>query len=334
MIRFALALSAVLALPLASQNPPSSAPAKRDYSASSGAPYTAQDVVVPTPMGHTLAGTLTLPKGASGTRPVAAVITISGTGPQDRDEYLGIGDYRPFRQFADSLSRRGVAVLRMDDRGVGGSGGTFKRATDEDFARDIKAGLTYLRTRPEIDAKRLALLGHSEGTIIASMVAAEDTTLRALALLAGVATPVHNALRAQLANLIRHNDKLTQTQKDSALAAIPRTVDSLAASDPWWDFILKFDPSATARRIRGPAVLIITGANDQQADPKEVTQWAGAFFEAGNRDLTAIVVPDVNHLFIHDKDGFPGGYAKLPPPLKVEQHVVGSVVEWLAQRLR
>ena len=137
---------------------------KVDYSAPPGAPYEAIAVTVPSPAGHTLAGTLTLPKGASRAHPVAAIVTITGSGPEDRDEALpGVDGYRPFRQFADSLGRRGIAVLRMDDRGYGESTGKHKGATSADFADDIRAGLAYLRTRPEIDAKRLGLLGHSEG---------------------------------------------------------------------------------------------------------------------------------------------------------------------------
>ncbi|MGH7718668.1 MAG: serine aminopeptidase domain-containing protein, partial [Gemmatimonadaceae bacterium] len=126
---------------------------RKDYSAPLGAPYTAQDVTVSTPMGHTLAGTLTLPHGASRTSTVPAVVTITGSGAQDRDESLGSPPgYRPFRQLADSLGRRGIAVLRMDDRGHGASTGNHRAATSADFAEDIRAGLAYLRTRPEIDA--------------------------------------------------------------------------------------------------------------------------------------------------------------------------------------
>src|SRR5437870_5406487 len=94
-----------------------------DYSAPADAPYVAEGVAVKTPTGHTLAGTLTLPKSASRTRPVAAIVTITGSGPQDRDENLGLEGLRPFRQIADALGRRGIAVLRMDDRGTGASGG-------------------------------------------------------------------------------------------------------------------------------------------------------------------------------------------------------------------
>src|SRR4029453_784444 len=125
---------------------------KPDYSAPPDAPYIAEEVVVMTPAGHTLAGTLTLPKGASRTQPVSAIVTVTGSGPQDRDENIGLPGFRPFRQIVDSLGRRAVAVLRMDDRGTGASGGTFKGSTSADFAEDVRAGLAYLRTRPEIRA--------------------------------------------------------------------------------------------------------------------------------------------------------------------------------------
>src|SRR5262249_7496790 len=133
--------------------------AKPDYSPPAGATYTAVSVTVPTTRGYTLAGTLTLPMGASASHRVPAVVTITGSGPQERDEALPCGGYRPFRQVADTLSRRGIAVLRMDDRGTAGSGGTFKGTTDEGFRDDIRSGLAYLRTRPEIDTTRLALVG-------------------------------------------------------------------------------------------------------------------------------------------------------------------------------
>src|SRR5262245_23094589 len=202
----------------AQQQTQSAAQNKTDYSAPAGAPYTTEDVSVSTPMGHTLAGTLTLPRGASRARPVAAIVTITGSGPQERDEALpGVQGFRPFRQIADSLGRRGVAVLRMDDRGTAGSKGMFKGATSQDFAEDIRAGLAYLRTRPEIDARRLGLVGHSEGAVIAPMVAAKEPTLRAMVLLAGVARPAYEVLVFQLKNLINHNERFSQTQKDSAI---------------------------------------------------------------------------------------------------------------------
>ena len=313
---------------------PSPAPTpKPDYSAPADAPYTAEDVLVTTPGGFTLAGTLTLPKGASRSKPVGAIVTITGSGPEDRDESIGLPGYRPFRQIADSLGRRGIAVLRMDDRGTGASGGTFKGATSADFAEDIRAGLAYLRTRPEIRSDRLGVLGHSEGAIIAPMVAEKESTLRAIVLLAGIAEPGRSALQFQMKNGIEHNAKLTPAQRESQIAEIPAKIDAMAAADPWMKFFFTYDPAATMRRVKTP-VLILTGSRDQQAVPEQNPKIEAAFKEGGNKDVTARILPDFNHLFVHDTDGFPGNYAKLPAPIMMSSDVVEMVTDWLVQRLR
>jgi dipeptidyl aminopeptidase/acylaminoacyl peptidase len=306
---------------------------KPDYTAPADAPYTAEEVMVKTPAGHTLAGTLTLPKSASSKQPVSAIVTITGSGPQDRDENIGLQGFRPFRQLADALARRGIAVLRMDDRGTGASGGTFKGSTSADFAEDIRAGLAYLRTRPEIRADRLGVLGHSEGALIAPMVAEKESTLRAIVLLAGIAQPGRNALHYQLKNGIEHNTKLTSEMRDSQIAEIPKKIDTMMAADPWMKFFLTYDPAATMRHVKTP-VLILTGSRDQQAVPEQVPLMEAAFKEGGNTDVTARVLPDVNHLFVQDTDGFPGNYAKLPPPVMMRTDAVELIVDWLAQRLR
>ena len=329
-IRFICAALSAAPVMLAAQQPVAPTP---DYSAPPGAPYTAENVTVSTPAGHTLAGTLTLPAGTSASRPVGAVITISGSGPQDRDEFLGFGDFRPFRQLADSLARRGIAVLRMDDRGVGGSTGAFKHTTSAEFAEDIRAGLAYLRSRPEIDGRRLAVVGHSEGAVIAPMVADAEPSVRGIVLLAGVARPVMSTLRMQMINNINHDLKLTAAGRDSAITMIPARIDTMMAADPWMKYFLTYDPTVTARRVRTP-VLIITGANDQQAPPDQVAEQEAAFRAAGNVDVTAHVIPGVNHLFVVDPDGFPGNYTKLPAPVRVKAEVMGEVVDWLVAHLR
>ena len=285
-----------------------------------------------TPAGHTLAGTLTLPKGAS-KKPVGAIVTVTGSGAQDRDENIGLPGFRPFRQLADSLARRGIAVLRMDDRGTGSSGGSFKGSTSADFAEDIRAGLAYLRTRPEIRADRLGVMGHSEGAIIAPMVADKEPTLRAIVLLAGIAKPGRTVLYFQLKNGIEHNTKLTPEARETQIAGIDKRIDAMMAADPWMKFFLTYEPATTMRRVKTP-VLILTGSRDQQAVPAEVALMEAAFKESGNKDVTAKVLPDVNHLFVQDTDGFPQNYAKLPPPIMMRDDVVTIVGDWLTQRLR
>jgi dipeptidyl aminopeptidase/acylaminoacyl peptidase len=328
----AIAFTLVGARATAQQPAPAPPPAP-DYSAPSDAPYTAENVTVRSPDGHTLAGTLTLPKGAAANRPVAAIVTITGSGPQDRDEAIGLVGFRPFRQLADSLGRRGIATLRMDDRGTGGSTGTFKGATSLQFADDIRAGLAFLRQRPEIDARRLGVVGHSEGAVIAPIVASKEPALKGIVLLAGVSRPVRGALQYQMTNLANHDTSLTPARRDSVIAAIPDRIDAMIAADPWMRFILPYDPIPTMRSVAVP-VLILTGANDQQATPDQAAEQAAAFKAGGNRDVTAMVVPGLNHLFVPDPDGFPGGYAKLKAPVTVDQGVIGTVVDWLAVHLR
>lgn len=132
----------------------------------------------------TLAGTLTLPEGEG---PHPAIVLISGSGPQDRDERLqGIG-FAPFAVIADHLTRAGIAVLRYDDRGVGQSGGDYNAATTADFAADAQAALTYLQSRPEIDGAQVGVLGHSEGAAAAAHLVEADADVAFYVLMAGAA---------------------------------------------------------------------------------------------------------------------------------------------------
>ena len=130
--------------------------------------------------GNTLAGTLTLPS-KQGKFPV--VILISGSGPQNRDEEL-MG-HKPFLVIADYLTRNGIGVLRYDDRGTAQSTGDFKTATTFDFSKDAEAAINFLLTRDEVDKKKIGLMGHSEGGIIAPMVAARNKNVGFIVLLAG-----------------------------------------------------------------------------------------------------------------------------------------------------
>ena len=144
-------------------------------------PYGEEEVVYENKKdGVQLAGTLTLPRSRG---PFPAVLLITGSGPQDRNE--AILGHKPFLVLADHLTRLGIAVLRVDDRGVGKSTGKFHEATSEDFAVDAVAGIDYLKTRKEIDSRRIGLIGHSEGGLIASMIAARSTDVAFLVMMAG-----------------------------------------------------------------------------------------------------------------------------------------------------
>src|SRR5262245_39804093 len=133
-------------------------------------PYDEEDVSYENKRdGVKLAGTLTFPRGKG---PFPTVLLITGSGPQDRNESL-LG-HKPFLVLADYLTRQGIAVLRVDDRGVGGSTGSVPNSTTENFAADVMAGIEFLKTRKETDPKQIGLIGHSEGGMIAPLVAAQN----------------------------------------------------------------------------------------------------------------------------------------------------------------
>ncbi|MBM3907474.1 MAG: alpha/beta fold hydrolase, partial [Gemmatimonadetes bacterium] len=280
-----------------------------DYGAPAGAPYTAEEVTVKTPAGHVLTGTLTLPKGAKGKVP--AVVTITGSGQQDRDEYISlVSGYRLFRQVADTLGRRGIAVLRLDDRAINGSGGDVQKATSADFADDIRAGVAFLRARGEIDGARIALAGHSEGGMIAPLVASTDPKLAGIVLLAGPAYTGRRIIDFQLKNGVMGSPDVAADKKDSVHKAVVAQFDSSAAKSPWLTYFLQYDPVPTARRVKAP-VLILQGGTDQQVTPDQAPALEQAFKSGGNKNVTTHVFKDRNHLFLNDPSGFPGGYVKL-----------------------
>jgi hypothetical protein len=309
------------------------APGERpDYSAPAGAPYTAEQVSVSTPAGHTLAGTLTLPKDAAGRVP--AVVLITGSGSQDRDSGIpGITGYRFFRQIADSLSRRGIAVLRLDDRGWGASGGDPSRATTADLADDTRAAVAWLRARVEVDPARIGLVGHSEGGIIAPMVAADDGRIAAVALLAGQGWTGRRTSDYQLRRAWTGMG-MSEARMDSMKAINDPLREQQAAQVPWVRFWMDFDPAPTLRRVRVPA-LVLQGGTDWQVAPEQADAIADALREGGNRDVTVRLFPGLNHLFLADPAGTPdpSTYATLPSR-QVPAEVLGALADWLAERLR
>lgn len=303
---------------------------KADYSAPADAPYTAENVTVPTRGAHTLAGTLTLPKGAHGRVP--CVVTITGSGPQDRDESISIVQgFRPFRQIADALARHGIATLRCDDRGTGESGGAFAAATSEDFAHDVEDALAWLRRDSRIDPARLGLVGHSEGGLIGPWVASRDRALRALVVMAGPSYDGRRIIAYQNGYGIDRL-KLAPAARDSAVRAAAAELDSSAAKSPWLRFFLDYDPLPTARRVLTPT-LILQGAKDWQVTPVQAGELASAMRAGGNRDVTVHVLPDVDHLFLHDPSGDPGGYAKLPVRA-IDPAILEELSTWVTKRMK
>jgi len=304
---------------------------RTDFSAPADAPYRSEEVTVPTKAGHVLTGTLTLPKDAKSKVPL--VVTITGSGLQDRDEYLAmVPGYRPFRQVADTLGRRGIAVLRLDDRGINGSGGDVSKATTADFADDIRAGVAFARSRPEIDGARVALLGHSEGGVIAPMVAATDPRIAAIVLMAGTAYTGQRIIDFQLRNEVMGDSAIPAAKKDSALKAVRAQFDSTTAKIAWMRFFLAYDPLPALRKVKVP-VLILQGATDQQVTPDQAPVLEQTLKASGNEHVTMVVFAAHDHLFLVDSVGFPGDYGKLPSG-KIGPEVMGVIADWLAKVLR
>lgn len=250
------------------------------YAPPSGAVYAYEEVRITLPCGDVLAGSLTLPREVGAGLP--AVVLITGSSAHDRDNALAgapRGGYRPFRQIAHRLSSHGIAVLRMDDRGVGQSvGGDLSQLTSAERAKDIEAGIAYLRRRLEIDAARIGLLGLSEGVSISHMIASHDGRIKALVLLSGIGSPGKDVLRYQI-----QQGFLSEAE----LAALLRT-------DRNTRFLHEFDPLITARMIRQP-VLILHGDRDRSVPYMDAFRLGKAIRESGNPNVTVRILAGYNH---------------------------------------
>jgi len=188
--------------------------------------------------------------------------------------------------------------------------------------------VAYLRTRPEIDPSRIGLVGHSEGGIVAPMVAATDSTLRAIVLMAGTSRTGRRVLEYQYGRQL-DRATLSATARDSLRRRIPAQLDSTTI--PWMRFFLDYDPAATARRVRTP-VLILQGGHDIQVTPDQAPELATAFRAGGNTRVTVRTFPLLNHLFLVDTKG-ETDYAALPSKL-VAPEVLGAIADWLTMEFK
>jgi pimeloyl-ACP methyl ester carboxylesterase len=314
-----------------------------NYAAPSGAPFVAEEVTIEA-KGFTLAGTLLTPKTGKAPYPVA--VTITGSGQQPRDEYLplpGLERYRPFRQIAEALASRGIAVLRVDDRGVGQSKGleTLKVSTSANFADDVRAQVDFLRERRDIDPNRVVLIGHSEGGMIAPMVAATDPRIAAIVLMAGTAKRGDAIVGYQLDQGIDGDSSLTEDAKAKARADQQEAMRKAIAGDssapellrsPWMRYFLTYDPLPTIRKVRQP-VLILQGEFDRQVTADQAEMLAKAARESGNREVTVRIFPKLNHLFLPAKTGAVSEYSSLDTNT-IPDDVMKLLTDWLTEKLK
>ncbi len=311
-------------------------------------PYYAEEVTFLNAKANiTLAGTLTLPK-QEGSYP--AVILITGSGPQNRDEEL-MG-HKPFLVLSDYLTRNGIAVLRYDDRGTAQSKGNFKTATTVDFGSDAESAVNYLKTRKEIN--KIGLIGHSEGGIIAPMVAVSSKDVNFIVLLAGTGLRGDKILLLQSgliakasgtseADIQKTKDinakafemvlksKDTETLKadltrylKEAIKKIPAdawpkgmTEDEFVSlqvnqtTSPWMLYFIRYDPAPVLEKVKC-AVLAVNGEKDLQVPPKEnLSAIEKALKKGSNKKYTIKEFPGLNHLFQECKTGLPAEYSEI-----------------------
>jgi fermentation-respiration switch protein FrsA (DUF1100 family) len=300
-------------------------------------PYHEQEVSYRNPLAkNTLSGTLTIPTGEG---PFPAVLLINGSGQQDRDE--SILGHKPFLVMADYLTRRGIAVLRVDDRGTGKSTGDVEHATTADFASDAEASLLFLKSRPEVNTRKIGIVGHSEGGMIAPMIAARSTDVAFIVMMAGTAVPGDQVLYEQvrLGNQAAGvpGDKIAETiaQEREILGLVKNTKDDIelekqlrakiagkipenqvelqirALKSPWFRYFLGYDPATALRKVTVP-VLAINGSKDTQVSAAQnLPVIRKSLTTAGNRDHEEVELPGLNHLFQTAKTGSPAEYAQI-----------------------
>lgn len=317
-------------------------------------PYSADEVVIDAPDGVKLAGTLTLPEGEG---PHPAVLLITGSGAQDRDET--VFGHKPFLVLADALTRRGVAVLRVDDRGVGGSSGPMQDLTTADFASDAAAAAAWLARRPGIDAARVGLIGHSEGGTIAPMVAqaVEPPALAFVVLLAGPAVPggevlteqarrfqlargidpevveANAALQARLMQTVAANadDEGATTSAARALLEEAGVSENLVEEGvqqvalAWTRWFVAHDPRPSLAALDVP-VLAIYGGKDVQVPADQNATALREVLPAAE----VVVLPELNHLLQTAGTGLPDEYAAIEETIDPE--ALAKIVDWVAAR--
>lgn len=327
-------------------------------------PYEAREVTFRNEAGDlTIAGTLTVPDGDG---PFPCAVMITGSGPQDRDET--IFEHRPFLVIADHLARQGIAVLRCDDRDVGGTGpGNQEHPDSMDFVTDALASLEFVAAQDNIDATRLGLIGHSEGGLIAPLVAGQDERVTFVVMLAGPGVPgdeilmeqgeaIALAMGASAATLEEQRpirraffDAVNAQDEAAAREAITRllvmqggdsmTEDTLekaieaqmeAFNTRWMRTFLSHDPRPALRAMHCP-VLVLNGDRDLQVlHEQNVPEVEKALREGGNQDVTVALLPGINHMLQPSQTGSVMEYATIETT--VDQSVLDAITTWIKAR--
>ncbi|KAB2808760.1 alpha/beta fold hydrolase [Pimelobacter simplex] len=316
------------------------APLERPQEPKEPFPYRSEDVSFEA--GEvTIAGTLTLPEGeGEGEGPYPAVVLLTGAGAQDRDEQ-GFA-HKPFLVLADALTRSGYAVLRTDDRGVGGTAGSDDDATYDDLVADALAMTDFLRERPEIDPERIGLMGHSQGGYLAPLAASRAPEKVAFTvLMAGPAQTGCEVLKYQARAQLELQGQSTPAKLRESDEANQRLCDLLAAGDldgaraleptvtPTMAAQTTYDPEPALRALKVPS-LAFFGSKDVQVPPSLNEPLMRRFLQE-NADATVHVFPGANHLMQPAQSGTPDEYAQLTTT--IDPDVLAYVTTWLKENV-
>ena len=315
--------------------------------------------------GIKIAGTLTYP-GSGG--PFPAVILLSGSGPQNRDEE--IFGHKPFMVLADYLTRNGIAVLRSDERGVGGTMGNFQGSTTGDFTDDALAGVAYLKGRDEINPEWIGLAGHSEGGMMAPIAASNSSDIAFIVIMAGPGITFSDVILFQKElrwkamgvsdedmelNRSWHNQvsKITSMDIDNEevrgkvmllykslsedektrLHKTPESVEGEIKhlTDPWWRYATKYDARATLMKVKCP-VLAINGSKDMQVVAKEnLPAIEEALQTGGNGNFLIKELEGLNHLFQTADTGDETEYGKIEETFSPV--AMKLIADWILQQV-
>jgi hypothetical protein len=313
-------------------------------------PYSSNEITVSHPDGHVLQGTLTIPEG---TGPFPCAVLISGSGQQDRDE--SIMGHKPFLVISDHLTRHGIASLRFDDRGVGGSVmeniDDLKLDTSEDFATDVEVMVKTARMNPEIDNKRIGVIGHSEGGIIGPLVAVKDNEIAFVVMLAGPGVPGFELLPVQQARLLQStgaeqemidsvinasvslyeimHGSVSEDELRSAMAELVKVQfdaqelevteeifeqaidEGIQTFQSPWMQFFLFHDPAPVLAKIKCPVLAMNGTKDVQVDSKQNLSVIESTIKEAGGDVTIVELEGLNHLFQPAVTGAVGEYAQI-----------------------
>jgi pimeloyl-ACP methyl ester carboxylesterase len=330
-------------------------------------PYYEEDVVFKNIEAKvSLAGTLTLPNK---NEKFPVVILISGSGPQDRDEsFMG---HKPFLVLADHLTKQGIGVLRFDDRGHGESTGDFGNATTEDFSKDVLSAITYLKTRNDVDIKNIGLIGHSEGGIIAPLVANNSKDVAFMVLLAstGISGTELSVMQSKTLRQFPVKDEIAyekNTRKAIAIvtsnksdleikneltthynAFIKPILTSLNVPEekinlfiesqlktslkPWSRYFLQYNPADEIEKLQMP-VLSLNGSKDTQVNAKINQEGIrNALIKGGNKDYEIIELENLNHFFQECETGNMDEYRKIEQTFSPT--ALKEISNWIFKRI-